>query len=490
MLSANNLIIKIKQNKKEFILLLIILFIASFLRFYNIVDFLHFANDEARDAFVVKNIFNKGSLPLLGPETSIGHFHLGPLFYYLLIPFFLVFNFHPISGAIMSALLGILSVLLMWKLCREIFSKQAALIASFLYSISFMVVLHSRWSWNPNVVPFFFLLFLYSFYKLTSLNKNNAKYFYICIATLGALTQLHASTFILVPVAVIIFVIYRPKNLKWQHYLLSLFLLIILFLPFLIYEVINKLENFYKIIGVIFENTEGISLFEKIIFNFIGSIELINSLFLAIFSGFNDNFSFVDNNNIFRLTFLPGLIIFISLIVVSVVNIYKNKRKSKFIFPLFLFLIFLFIFSKKILFIHYYILFFPLIFILISYLLSLLFKKNIYGKILTGLIIMIIFFCNIFYTVKFFNGLNNNTWQKHHSITYLQMNKSINYLVDNAKNAKINVNCEINDYCKSFQYLLEINKIEINKSSDSKYKIYQSFDIELDFKPIQIEKVK
>ena len=94
----NNLITKIKNNQLEFALLLLILIIASFLRFYNIVDFLHFANDEARDAFIVKNMFLHKSLPLLGPEASIGHFHLGPIFYYLLAPFYLIF--HAFLGAL------------------------------------------------------------------------------------------------------------------------------------------------------------------------------------------------------------------------------------------------------------------------------------------------------------------------------------------------------------------------------------------------------
>ncbi len=484
---VNNLIIKIKRNKVEFFLLLLILIIASILRFYNIVDFLHFANDEARDAFVVKNIFNKGSIPLLGPETSIGHFYLGPIFYYLLIPFFLIFKFHPVSGAILSAILGIISVFLMWKLTRNIFSKEAALISSFLYSISFIVILHSRWSWNPNLVPFFFLLYLYSFYKLTTLKINLSKFLYLWIFSLGVLIQLHASAFILIPANIILLILYRPKNLKWPAYLLSFLIIILLFIPFITYELSSNFENIHKIISVIFNNSENISFFSKLKFNLVGFVALFNVIILANFSGLNNNFSFLENVNIYSFSFLSGLLIFLSTIIISIFHICKNKIKSNFLFILFLILVIFFVCSKKILFLHYYIIFFPLIFILFGFLLSWLYKINIFTKLIAILIILIIAISNLLYIYNYFSGLKNNTWQKYHNIPFFQINKAVNFIVKEAKNDTINLNCEINDYCKSFEYLLDLNNIKINSNSSDKFRIYQSFEIESDFKPIQLE---
>ena len=484
----NIFIDKIKKNKIEFILLLLILIIASLLRFYNIVDFLHFANDEARDAFIVKNIFENNSIPLLGPETSIGHFYLGPIFYYFLIPLFLIFNFHPVSGAILSAILGILSVLLIWKITRNIFSKEAALITAFLYSISFIVVLHSRWSWNPNIVPFFFLLYMYSFYKFKASKINLNKYFYLWIISIGILVQLHASTFILVPISIILFIFYRPKNLKWNNYLISLILLIILFSPFLTYELNNNFENIYKIIKVLFDSSNDVDFFSKIKFNILSFIEFINAILLANFLGFNNNFSFLEIN-IHRLSFIPGLIAFFGIFSISIIHIYNNKKKSKFIFVLFTLLLIFFIFSKKILFIHYYILFFPLIFILLGFLLSLLYKKNILFKSVIFLIIIFISLSNFLYTFDFFSGLKQNTWQKHHTIPFYQTNKAINFIVKKAKNDKIHLNCEIQDYCKSFEYLLALKGIKIANNSSKILRIYYSFNINSDFKPIQIEEI-
>ena len=379
---------------------------------------------------------------------------------------------------------------MVWKITRNIFSKEAALIASFLFAISFIITLHSRWSWNPNLVPFFFLLYLYLFYKLTSLKNNLSKYFYLWILSLAILTQLHASTFILIPVSIILFLLYRPKKLKWQNYLLSLLIVIIAYTPFLIYELTNNFENLIKIITVFFENSEKINLFYKIKFNILGFIEFLNAVLFANFSGLNGNFSFFDNNNVYRLSFIPGFAAFLSIIFISILYIYKNKKKSNILFVIFLLLIVFFTLSKKILFIHYYIIFFPLIFILVGYLLSLLYKKTIITKLLVLLIIFAITLSNFLYFYKYFTGLNNNTWQKHHAIPYSQINKAINYITKANKDNSIYLVCEVQDYCKSFEYLLKLNEIKIDKNSSNKYRIYNSFDIESDFKPIQIEIIK
>jgi hypothetical protein len=93
------------------------------------------------------------------------------------------------------------------------------------------------------------------------------------------------------------------------------------------------------------------------------------------------------------------------------------------------------------------------------------------------------------YTFDFFSGLKQNTWQKHHTIPFYQTDKAVNFIVKKAKNDKIYLNCEIKDYCKSFEYLLELKGVKIDNNSNEIFRIYYSFDNDSDFKPIQIEKI-
>ena len=51
---------------------------------------------------------------LVGPGTSIGNMYLGPLYYYMMAPALLFANFSPVGPAIQIALLGVLTVWLIW----------------------------------------------------------------------------------------------------------------------------------------------------------------------------------------------------------------------------------------------------------------------------------------------------------------------------------------------------------------------------------------
>lgn len=178
---------KLIINKTNLFILLIIL-AAAFLRLYKIDSYLNFLGDEGRDVMVVRNILH-GDLTLLGPRSSAGDFYLGPIYYYLMAPFLLLSGFHPVGPAIMVALFGIATVYLVYQVGRDFFSKSAGLIAALLYAISPLVIIHSRSSWNPNVMPFFSIAALYIAYK--GIERKNLYLLGFSGVLLGIAMQLH-----------------------------------------------------------------------------------------------------------------------------------------------------------------------------------------------------------------------------------------------------------------------------------------------------------
>lgn len=159
----------IRDNRTEFILLVAVLFIGAFLRFYRISEYMTFLGDEGRDVIVVRRFLVDFDLMLVGPGTSIGNMYLGPLYYYMIAPFLLLFNFSPVGPAAMIALLGVITVFFTWHVIREWFPHQnihvGALVGALLYAIAPTIVTYSRSSWNPNIMPFFALLTIYSVWK-------------------------------------------------------------------------------------------------------------------------------------------------------------------------------------------------------------------------------------------------------------------------------------------------------------------------------------
>ncbi len=163
----------IKESPVEFWVLLIILAVSAFLRLYKIDQYMTFLGDEGRDVIIVRRFLTELHPPLIGPGTSIGNMYLGPLYYYMMAPALLIANFSPVGPAVQIALLGVVTVFFVWLAGREWFGKTAGLISAGLYAISPTVINFSRSSWNPNIMPFFALLCIYSIWKVWKENKFN-----------------------------------------------------------------------------------------------------------------------------------------------------------------------------------------------------------------------------------------------------------------------------------------------------------------------------
>lgn len=154
------------KNRKQAAILFLILLGAAFVRLYKIDSYMTFLGDEGRDVIVVRRLLVDFDIILVGPGTSIGNMYLGPLYYYMMAPALLLAGFSPVGPAIMIALLGVLTVGLVWFIGREWFGDIAGYVAAFLYAISPTIIIYSRSSWNPNIMPFFALLGVYSAYKV------------------------------------------------------------------------------------------------------------------------------------------------------------------------------------------------------------------------------------------------------------------------------------------------------------------------------------
>ena len=267
-------------NWQAFAIVFILLF-AAFLRLYKISDYMTFLGDEGRDVLVVYNILQGfgfllhgnfraavDNLTLLGPTASVGGFFLGPIYYYFMTPFLWFFNYNPVGPAVMVALLGTVTVWLVYKIGSEFFNKTVGLISAALYTISPLAIAYSRSSWNPNPMPFFSLLTLYILYK--ALKKASFWLFLLCGFLLGITMQLHyLAIFLGVIMAVYIVLIRRSISKSFKDCGLIFLGFVAGWSPFLGFEARHGFPNIQSIISFIFHSgdTGGNSHFFSIIYN-------------------------------------------------------------------------------------------------------------------------------------------------------------------------------------------------------------------------------
>lgn len=240
----------IKKNRLEVLIILGILLLAAFLRFYKIDQYMTFLGDEGRDALVVKRILTQFDFPLLGAPTSVGNMYNGPLYYYMMAIPMAIFWLNPIAAAGMVALIGVLAVGLIYYLGRHWFGKQAAIISAILYAISPVNIIYSRSSWNPNPAPFFALIGVLGFYK-----AHKSKNYYWLILTGMALAfsvQMHLLGLLLIPIYGLIWLnelrekIIKKKATKgfWTGTVFGVLAFLFLMSPLLIYDFKYNFQNY------------------------------------------------------------------------------------------------------------------------------------------------------------------------------------------------------------------------------------------------------
>lgn len=191
----------LKRNYKELTVLFVILLVGGFFRLYKIGEYMTFLGDEGRDAIIVRRFLVDFDLMLIGPGTSVGNMYLGPLYYYFTSIGLWLANFSPVGPSIQIAILGILTIAFVYWVGREWFSKRAGAIAAGLYAIAPTTIIFSRSSWNPNIMPFFSLLCVYSVWR--AWKKNQYGWLIVCAISFAFVMQSHYLGLLLTPVIAI-----------------------------------------------------------------------------------------------------------------------------------------------------------------------------------------------------------------------------------------------------------------------------------------------
>ena len=371
-------------------LIIIILVIASFLRLYKIADYMEFLGDQGRDVVIIKDFWKSFNLFFIGPQTSIGNMYLGPFFYYLIAPSLLLANFNPVGPAVFIALLNIFTVYLIYFIGNRWFDKKTALISSFLFAISPVVIKYSNFIWNPNIMPLFSLLFVYFFFE----SFRTKKYHYFIYASLSFVMVMnsHYLGLALLPIPGVYWLIelikfIKTKSKQLKNYLnYTIFAFFVYFaslIPQILFDIKHKGQNIKALLTFFTqrENNTGGTINLKI-YKAIPKLPIIfNQIVTDLLSG--------KNNNV-------GFIISIVFVLLLIIYIYKNRNEkiSKYFFSVFFMffsgLIALSLYKQHI-YTHYFAFLFPLVFILIGYLIT---KYKYLGYLILSLIVYFSFLEN------------------------------------------------------------------------------------------------
>ncbi len=247
---------------KHIWILMLIVLIGMFFRVYHFHDWLSFKGDGFRDATMISNPYRVGieALPLLGPRAAGTMLRLGPVFYYF--QYVAVSIFDSMSAPVLAypdLFFSILALPLFYFFSRRYFSIAWSLALSAMLATSFLAIEYGRFAWNPNATVFFVLAFAFAFLRIYDAPEDATRKRYIPALLagifLGVVTQLHFSSFLGLPIIIILFLLWRfpdtKKVFSLKVALCFLCGLLLLYTPVLMSEYFKKGENSKRFVSAL-----------------------------------------------------------------------------------------------------------------------------------------------------------------------------------------------------------------------------------------------
>lgn len=189
--------------------LLLIFALALLIRFLYFPGNTYFSYDAARDSYTSLEIL-KGHLKIVGPPSSSSNklFH-GPLIYYLYAPIYLLTNRNVEAVSAILRIINALGVFLVFLIGKNLFSKKAGFLASFLFAISFEQTQYALFFGHPSLAAVTVLIFYLGLSLL--IFKKKSWGLIICLLGLGLSIQSHFIYSLLLPVLGVYLILFRQS---------------------------------------------------------------------------------------------------------------------------------------------------------------------------------------------------------------------------------------------------------------------------------------
>ncbi|HEX8974667.1 MAG TPA: glycosyltransferase family 39 protein [Patescibacteria group bacterium] len=420
---------KLAAHGWEVICLLVIIAVGVFLRTYNWAPWLHFEVDQTWDFKIVSKAVTEGinNLPLLGPTAGGGRaLRLGPSFYYLEYLSALIFGNTPTGHAANVLIFSILTLPLFYLFARKYFSKQISLGLLTITATSFYLVTYSRFSWSPDVLPFFILLSFYAL--LRSVNKSEkhpVRWLLVAAAATAITTQIHFNAFFVIPAIIVVFLIYKRPHFSFKTWAAVFAIILVIYSPMILSEIKTHGEDTLFFLEKISKPTDHKKPFlEKTAIN----IQYDVFEYFLILSG-NDQVNYrIPNGGSLGLTCskncgsensiplrILAFAIFLASLIILVHNTIKEKdpRRKDFLIIIlawFIFSVLYFfkIFDSNILFPRFFLVVSPLVIVMFGLILEKLRpEKNKLGLVIMAAIVAALAYANISRAQNYFHQLKD-----------------------------------------------------------------------------------
>ncbi len=221
------------------LLMIVVMGIHIFLRFYELEERMQFTWDQVVNAWVMKDMLIDHKFPLLGMVAKLNSgIYIGPGYYYLLAPFYWIYRMDPIAAGVFAGIVSIITFFVLFYVAKHIFGIGVALIVVFIHAVSFWSITSDRIAWPVLFIPMVSALIFYFLYRVSS-----GKSYYLIPLTLalGFSFHIHFTAVLFMLIILLAIPTFKRGNKILKNLLISIPLFILWFIPQIISGILHPL---------------------------------------------------------------------------------------------------------------------------------------------------------------------------------------------------------------------------------------------------------
>jgi 4-amino-4-deoxy-L-arabinose transferase-like glycosyltransferase len=214
-----------------------ILLLATFLRFYQ-CSTTEFDGDQAAIYSLARNALTHGLIPVTTNLASIRILNPPATVYLLMLG--AAFTANPFAGVIVTGIFNVLAVLFTYLVVSRYYGRVAGGVAALFYACAPLAIFYSGFLWNQNLLAPFVPLFVWALFW--GVIERRRGWLAPAVVLWGWMIQLHGSAVLLIiPLGVACLLAF--KTLRWRDLTLALGLLILIYAPYIIWEMISHFSD-------------------------------------------------------------------------------------------------------------------------------------------------------------------------------------------------------------------------------------------------------
>lgn len=220
------------SGKHKSQILFFFLFVAFvFLRWYQLADRAILGWDQADSAWAAKSILYDNPFRLEGvPIKGDASMFMGPLYYYLITPFYYFTHLDMIAAPLFAGVMSIFSFLIFYSITKKLFDPVTTFLAAFIYVFCIGIIIPDRIQAAYVLIPILAYVIFYFLYKCI---MGEAKYIFYLALAIGFGFHVHFTTTFYVPIVALTLPFF-PRTKKTVLFIfLGLFLFLLFVSPML-----------------------------------------------------------------------------------------------------------------------------------------------------------------------------------------------------------------------------------------------------------------